>query len=581
MTEESNAGAVALTLPLYAHFITLVGIDKQVVNVIAESSVIYGPDRDLENELDLDPDPDLVKLFDLDPEFTSMNLDKLSMGDDDKTLKGSIDQPPTSNDSSGSSAKEGRRARMKSKIKSKMQGPTPVNSHQQPSPQPQPHRPSPTALSRLEAMVVRYIKWLHILIQCRQLLCRDPTAATTAISVSFSQDQLSVATTASGILAGVVVQAAAIKSDSPTISITESTAAPGTLDRRPSDFLGTGNISTGNLGGASTPTKAPATTATTTSTTAMAVGPDPGGLGAKLAVAGGLLPVGSSLTSSPSTQANSTVSSASSSTSSLSSMSSSSAAAQAQAMLSQPATGTASGRVIGSRTLLTATAALEAAAHTNQQQQQQHNLASAGGSHPFMNEMNEMFSTHLDPLSNSVSEVIRKSSAKIKKSVVDPLAANPLFKSVTNASSSLTVSLSGSSGERASGGGGGRGSSAVSSAASSMRSVKSRSSAVLPVGMERTVSAASSASISAASVVAGGDDTDVAKAEDTETEKEAAAAAVVETVSILDPSHPAHQSDEQVIKILETLGLKSVAASEVSIKQGPASSRAASIISSQ
>ncbi|OAQ22695.1 hypothetical protein K457DRAFT_25847 [Linnemannia elongata AG-77] len=557
------------------------GMDKQVVNVIAESSVIYGPDRDLENELDLDPDPDLVKLFDLDPEFTSMNPDKLSMGDDDKTLKGSIGLPPTSNESSGSSAKEGRRARMKSKIKSKMQGPTVVNSYQQPSPQPQPHRPSPTALSRLEAMVVRYIKWLHILIQCRQLLCRNPTAATAAISAKYSHDPPSVATTVSGILAGVVVQAPVIKSVSPTISITESTASLGTLDRRPSDFLGAGNISTGNLAsGASTPTKAPATTATTTSTTTMAIGPEAGGLGAKLTVAGGLLPVGSSLTSSPSTQANSSVPSASSSTSSLSSMSSSSAAAQAQAMLSQPATGTASGRVIGSRTLLTATAALEAAAHTNQQQQQQHNLASAGGSHPFMNEMNEMFSTHLDPLSNSVSEVIRKSSAKIKKSVVDPLAANPLFKSVSNVSSSLTVGLVGSSGEKASSGGGGRGSSAVSSAASSMRSVKSRSSAVLPVGMERTVSAASSASISAASVVGGGDDTDVAKAEDTEMEKEAAAAAAVESVSILDPSHPAHQSDEQVIKILETLGLKSVAASEVSIEHGPTSSRAASIISS-
>ncbi|KAK3809894.1 MAG: hypothetical protein JOS17DRAFT_764524 [Linnemannia elongata] len=560
------------------------GMDKQVVNVIAESSVIYGPDRDLENELDLDPDPDLVKLFDLDPEFTCMNPDKLSAGDDDKTLKGSIELPPTSNDSSGSSTKEGRRARMKNKVKSKTQSPTPANFQQQPSPQPQPHRPSPSALSRLEAMVIRYIKWLHVLIQCRQLLCRDPAAATAAISVSFSHDSLSVATTVPGTLTGAVVQTAAIKSDSPTISITESTAEPRTLDRRPSDFLGNGNISTGNLGGTSTPTKAPATTATTTSTTALAVGPDAGGLGAKLAVAGGLLPVGSSLTSSPSTQANSTVSSASSSsTSSLSSISSSFTAAQAQVMLSQPATGTASGRVIGSRTLLTATAALEAAAHTNQQQQQQHNLASAGVSHPFMNEMNEMISTHLDPLSNSVSEVIRKSSAKIKKSVVEPLAANPLFKSVSNASSSLTVSFGGSSGERASGGGGGgRGSSAVSSAASSMRSVKSKSSAVLPVGMERTVSAASSASISAASVVGGGDDTDLTKAGDTETEKEAAAAtaAVVETVSILDPSHPAHQSDEQVIKILETLGLKSVAASEVTIEQGLTSSRAESIISS-
>ncbi|KAF8945047.1 Protein CL16A [Haplosporangium gracile] len=556
------------------------GMDKQVVNVIAESSVIYGPDRDLENELDLNPDPDLVKLFDLDPEFTSMTPDKLLVGDNDKTLKGSIDLPPKSNGSSGSSTKEGRRTRMKSKIKSKMQGPTAVDSRQQPSPQPQPHRPSPTALNRLEAMVVRYIKWLHILIQCRQLLCRNPAAATAAILHS-SYGPLS-ATTVLGTLAGAAVQAAAIKSDSPTISITDS-IRPGMLDRRPSDFLGVGNISTGNLGGSLTPTKAPATTATTTSTTAIVVGPDAEGLGAKLAVAGGLLPVGSSLTSSPSTQANSTISSASSSTSSLSSMSSSSAA-QAQAMLSQPATRTASGRVIGSRTLLTATAALEAAAHTNQQQQQQHHLGMTGGSHLFMNEMNEMFATHLDPLSNSVSEVIRKSSAKIKKSVVDPLAANPFFRSVSNASSSLGVGLGGGSGETISGGGGGLGSSAVSSAASSMRSVKSRSSAVLPVNMKRTVSAASSASISATSVVVGEeDDTEVGGVEDTETEKEAAAAttaAVVEPVSILDPSHPAHQSDEQVIKILETLGLKAVAAVDVAVEQVPTSSRAASIISS-
>ena len=62
-------------------------MDKQVVNVIAESSVIYGPDRNLENELDLDPDPDLVKLFDLDPGFTSMSPDKLSMGDPSPSMK--------------------------------------------------------------------------------------------------------------------------------------------------------------------------------------------------------------------------------------------------------------------------------------------------------------------------------------------------------------------------------------------------------------------------------------------------------------------------------------------------------------
>jgi hypothetical protein len=207
-----------------------------------------------------------------------------------------------------------------------------------------------------------------------------------------------------------------------------------------------------------------------------------------------------------------------------------------------------------------------------------------------MNEMNEMLSTHLDPLSYSVSEVIRKSSAKIKKSVVDPLAANPLFKSVSNASSSLTVGLGGGSDRdsRVGGGGGGRGSSAVSSAASSMRSVKSRSSA-LPVKMERTLSAASSISTSAASVIIGGsDDTDggVAgrTAEDAEgngeADKEKEAAAIVETVSVLDPSHPAHQSDDLVIKILETLGLKAVPTVEITVEAHTSSSGAASIISS-
>ncbi|KAF9135422.1 Protein CL16A [Mortierella sp. 14UC] len=565
------------------------GMDKMVVNVIAESSVIYGPDKDLENELDLDPDPDLARLFDLDPEFTSINRDKLAMCDDDRTLKGSIDLPPTSNGSSGSSIKEGRRVRMKSKIKTTMQGPAThgqsgVDSqHHQPPPSPQPHRPSPTALSRLEAMVVRYIKWLHILIQCRQLVCRHPAAAALLESGLLP----STAAAVSGTLTGGTGHPLT-KTDSPTISITEITI-PATLDRRLSDFLGAGNISPGHLSGTSTP-KAPATTATTTSTTAMALGPDAGVLGVK--GTGGLLP-GSSLTSSPS-QANSAISSASSSTSSLSSMNSSSA------------TGTASGWIVGSRPLLTATAALEAAA---QHQQQQHNhqqmageSSSLSSSHPFMNEMNEILSTHLDPLSSSVSEVIRKSSAKLKKSVVDPLAANPLFKSVSSASSSLAVGFGGGSGggDRGSSRGGGRGggSTAVSSAASSVRSVKSKSGAPLPVGMERTVSAASSVSTSTASVVAGGEagggegEGSVGEAGGSHqlTEKDDAAAAVpvVETVSILDPSHPAHQSDEQVIKILETLGLKATAAvtgsgaGDAVVAAAPAepSSGAASIITS-
>ncbi|KAF9932024.1 Protein CL16A [Linnemannia zychae] len=550
------------------------GMDKQIVNIIAESSVIYGPDRNLENELDLDPDPDLVRLFDLDPEYTSINRDKLNMGDDDKILKGSVDLTSNNNDSSEYAIKEGRRARMKSRIKPKMQSPTMTHGqlgsdpHKQPSPPL--HRPSSTALSRLEAMVIRYIKWLNILIQSRQLLCRNPMAATAALLES-SHSIYSVAV--SGTLAGA--GHTLTKSDSPTISITESNS-PGILDRRPSDFLGAGSST-------STP-KAPATTATTTSMTAALnlSTAETGGLASNDGVRE-LLPNGITLTTSPSTQVDSAVSSASSSTSSLSSTNTSPPATSStsvSATFSRPATGTASGHIVGTRPLLTATAALEAAAQTNQH-------LGAGGSHPFMNEVNEMLSAHLDPLSNSVSEVIRRSSAKIKKSVVDPLAANPLFKSVTLTPSSLTVGGSSDRDTR----GHGSSSSAVSSAASSLRSVKSKSgSHQTSVNMERTASVASTASISATSVIAaGGDDIKDGSVEggkvktidennnNNEASEENETPAAAEPISILDPNHPAHQTDKQVIKILETLGLKPA---DTTVVTEATSSAATSIISS-
>jgi hypothetical protein len=61
-----------------------------------------------------------------------------------------------------------------------------------------------------------------------------------------------------------------------------------------------------------------------------------------------------------------------------------------------------------------------------------------GGS-PFIN---EILTLHLDPLSASVSEAFRKSSARIKKSVVDPLAAaNPLFRTSGSQSAATASSL--------------------------------------------------------------------------------------------------------------------------------------------
>ncbi|KAF9980145.1 Protein CL16A [Mortierella antarctica] len=527
------------------------GIDKQIVNLISESSIVYGPDPDPDNEPDLDPDPELVALFGLDSEYTSMAYEKPTASEDVEPPKDQSDSPPASNSSNGSamSSQIGRRRRFRDTLKTKMHGMhgTPPPSATAKDIQQMPRRSQvPSSNRRLEAMVIRYIKWLHILMQSKQLLCWKAALMTDEGSVE--PFGLTTATT-----------------ESPSIAITRtSTSIPTPMQRRPSDLM----LGTSAPSGAVTSAhkglqKALATTGTTT-TAKLTLDPSSTSPGM------GLLPA-SSPASSPSATSDSAIStapSASSSTSSLSSMTTNSPAISAT--LSQPAMGTASGRIIGSRTLLTATAALEAAAA---------NAATLAGSstHPqgtgvtvgISPFMNEMLTTHLDPLSASVSEAIRKSSARIRKSVVDPLSANGLFKSSLSApssaiSSSLTVGQDtvssegyGSTGQGSSKGGFYRPSD-VSSAGSSATSL------VKPIGQEtrqRAMSDTSSWTFQSTSnadrIVLSAEGRSVAQndpatscnvdAEDTNTEGR--------FMSILDPGHPAHQNDGQVAQILGTLGL--------------------------
>ncbi|CAO3574877.1 unnamed protein product [Mortierella alpina] len=533
------------------------GIDKQIVNLISESSVVYGPDPDPDNEPDLDPDPELIALFGLDPEYTSMYHERPTAGEDTEPSRNPSEPPPTSNSSAGSavSSLTGKRRRFRDTLKSKMHGVhgTPPPSTAAKDIQQTPRRPQVSGSHRrLEAMVIRYIKWLHILMQCRQLLCWKAASVTNEGSVE---------------LPGF----AAVTTGSPSTAITNtSTSIRTTMQRRPSDLM----LGTSAPSGAVTSAhkglqKALATTATARATSD-STSTSPGV---------GLLSV-SSPASSPSTTSDSAIStapSASSSTSSLSSMTTNSPAISAT--LSQPAMGTASGRIIGSRTLLTATAALEAAAANAATLAGSSSLSQgtgvAAGISPFMN---EMLTTHLDPLSASVSEAIRKSSARIKKSVVDPLSANGLFKSSLSApssavSSTLTVGQDSASSDGH--GNGGQGPSKggfyrpsdVSSAGSSATSL------VKPTGQETrqralsdtsawTLQSASNADRSFLSAegrsVAQNDSAASCHFEaenmdmDTETEGR--------TKSILDPEHPAHQSDGQVTQILGTLGLLNHAA---------------------
>ncbi|KAF9170904.1 hypothetical protein BGX20_008355 [Mortierella sp. AD010] len=541
------------------------GIDRQIVNIIAESSTIYGPDKNLDKEPDLDPDQDLMILFGLDPEYTSMKYGKTET-EDEKTLQ---DQQPTAISFTGSTVRGGRRARIRSRIKARMQGNLALSPDLKPDEQiSRPPQSQLSSLQRLEAMVIRYIKWLHILIQCRQLLCRK--AVTPAMALLGAHSQPTVATTSyfdnPTSLSSTV--------GSPTVSITES-SDPRTplLERRPSDLMSVGSSST------VVPVhkglqKALATTATTA---AESVTPESGLTGVEGSE-------DSSLTSSPTTAAdsasNTTTPSVSSSLSSLSS--SVLGVGLVSATLSQPASGTASGRIIGSRTLLSAAAALEAAAnssnHTHTSGAGQ-GSGSSGTHHPFIN---DMLTNHLDPLSASVSEAIRKSSAKIKKSVVDPLATNTnnLFKyssmsvvgghhqqqqehqesrattstsapvkgfyrpptATSDASSVVSLMIPGSAGIRRS---------LSSSSSSTFHSTSVAVPASADGGYVGTKSAARPS--------VGRDSEDHSTLNDSSYPASRPNAIEADDdenfLSILDVGHPGHQMDDQVFKILETLGL--------------------------
>ncbi|KAG0326400.1 Protein CL16A [Podila horticola] len=379
------------------------GIDRQIVNMISESSIIYGPDKEQESDPDLDPDPDLVVLFELDPEFVGpVTYEKPSsplMQDDDEVTN--LDRASITSGSSSTMAVGGRRVRIRNKIKAKMQGHTPPMSGKQPLAESR--KPQLTALQRLEAMVVRYIKWLHILIQCRQLLCKKPITP----------------------LSKTVVE-----TSSPAISVTESPTLSPLLGRRPSDLM----------------------------------------MGASIGGGGVSAGTGSAANS------DSTVSTSNSSVSSMNSSPSNMVPANVSATLSQPGSVSASGDM-GSRALLTATAALEAAAGSGTLSHHLGHLGSASAT----------LSSHLDPLSASVTEAIRKSGARIK-TMRTPSGASHV----------------------------------------SNRSVGVDSGAVVErVDVE---------------VLTGEEDGETSAGDDV-------------FKSILDPSHPAHQSEDPILKVFETLGL--------------------------
>ncbi|KAG0203154.1 Protein CL16A [Mortierella sp. GBA30] len=533
------------------------GIDKQIVNMISDSNIIYGPDRDLDNEPDLDPDPDLVALFSLDPEYTSMIHEDLSTGEDDKLHKDKdIDRPPTSNSSAGSapSNRMGKRDRIRNTFKAKIHHgassapSSPLASHGRQTPR---LSQKDKHARKLEAMVVRYIKWLHMLIQCRQLLCWKTAPS-----------------------AGGTVESASSHPSSGSVSAT-STPRPIPIQRQPSDLMrdasATSSTSTTSSAGAVVSAhkglqKALATTATTTPMTEHVV--DPKSSSSTTTTTTSLLPV-----SSPSMTTNSAVlstsPSASSSTSSLS-LSRSSMTTQTpavSAMLSQPGTGTASGRIIGSRTLLTATAALEAAAASSAAatgSSMHHNHQGVGVSAVIPPFVNEMLTTHLDPLSASVSEAIRKSSAQFRKSVVDPISTNPLFNktSLASSSSSMSASSAGSSSlaigrDLIGGNNSGNGSANCSSKgglyrpSNRQRSVSECSPSTFQsgsIGPDATFSCSRNAA-SVEGFEAAEEEKDKVDEDEKKAEKEK------EFKSILDPGHPAHQTDEHVARILETLGL--------------------------
>lgn len=478
--------------------------------MISESSIIYGPDKEQESDPDLDPDPDLVVLFELDPEFVGpVTYEKPSsplMQDDDEVTN--LDRASIASGSSSTMAVGGRRVRIRNKIKAKMQGHTPPMSGKQPLAESR--KPQLTALQRLEAMVVRYIKWLHILIQCRQLLCKKPITP----------------------LSKTVVE-----TSSPAISVTESPTLSPLLGRRPSDLMmgasiGGGGASAGTGSGTGTGAgavasahrglqKALATTATTTSAEPVTVS---------------LL--SASLASSPATSAansDSTVSTSNSSVSSMNSSPSNMVPANVSATLSQPGSISASGDM-GSRALLTATAALEAAAGSGTLS---HHLGHLG----HLGSASATLSSHLDPLSTSVTEAIRKSGARIK-TMVDPLSGNHLFRVSSYHDPNKDSSSSSSS------------ASSIVSLGRTFGSTTATSAVVHSgTGMQRTPSGASHVSNRSVGVDSGAvvERVDVEVLTGEEDGETSAGDGVFK--SILDPTHPAHQSEDPILKVFETLGL--------------------------
>lgn len=563
------------------------GVDKQIVNIITEATVMYGPDSDPDKEPDLDPDQELMTLFGLDPEYTTIKHEKTS--EDDKPP--SVQQVQLPATTGSVRLTDANRKRSKSIVRNmfmaRMQGlvdPDEDSSSQQP---PQNTRPPPkpvqaqkklTKMQRLEAMVVRYIKWLHLLTQCRQLVCRKPifppnyVPSTTCDVETFG--------------------APGACSDSPTILISESAAATETSTiapmpirlcaRPPSELMDV--IASLGPGLA----KSIATTATTT--TAVLEDTEPTPAVSNLTLEGPLSTA--SMVSCPSTEMDSAMESTlSSPTSSVSSSFSStlppfsptSSIGAISATISQPASGSASGRIIGSRPLLSATAALEAAAaHASSYG----NGPVPGPTHPFINEM----LTNLDPLSASVTEAIRKGSNRIKRRVVDPITANPLFKSPLSPTLSPAKDT-GASGVVGAKRGIYRPSGVSSSAASSVaslhrpglqRSFSSSSTSTTHSVMGITALGAAATSIVAATSGVPTAEKRLPRRARSATEPPPSMSLLCDDLSllnddgttsllnekiresedenytsILDPEHPALESDQQVVRILQTLGLLS------------------------
>ncbi|ORZ19977.1 hypothetical protein BCR41DRAFT_32999 [Lobosporangium transversale] len=628
------------------------GIDKQIVNIIAESSVIYGPDKDLDNEPDIDPTPELATLFSLDPEYTNIRHEKTDTRGrtwkNEEYINGQHqNQPPVSSSSNGPISFKERfrsRSRTRSKISSMIRGssePRPPQSDRQDAPL-QPPQSRLSGTQRLEAMVVRYIKWLHILIQCRQVLSRK---AVTPAGPSASPNPATFGvTTNHGLMARALIAGAPLQptvdttsveansvnlladKGSPSISITKSfedsrnstpllasipalnmaPTLPAQIERRSSDLLSGGGHTTptsssGNVVSAHKGLqKALATTATTT-TTAQGNGTPLTTLESPTLApkeTGGVTGLTPSPLAEPVNADFTWPSSAPSSKSSFTSLSLTSTvpyetADSGSEQGGKPTTTAlqsesikASGRGIGAKSALTATAALEAAAAANSNNANGFGHSINANNHPFIN---DMLTNHLDPLSASVSEVIRKSSARFK-SVVDPLSSNQLFKpspSPSVASSTLgpekeplppvnkgfyrpTAPIAGPPTEL----------SAATSSASSVVSMNSKPASSYVPTRQRSPSggstnswtshSAGTAVSTAGTSVLGAVSSSVIRrvSEDYSTLNELTSPGSVKIVrdgnenedgsgfmSILDPGHPAQQSDPQVAKILETLGL--------------------------